>query len=75
MADLKKGAFLNSKNFKSIRVLGELGEGGQGKVYIVEYGDEMKALKWYFSKRLQDPKKFRENLENNIKRGAPTTAF
>ncbi|MDR2033113.1 MAG: hypothetical protein LBP89_00520 [Helicobacteraceae bacterium] len=75
MTDLSKGVTIRTKNFKTIKVLEKLGEGGQGSVHKVDYGGELKALKWYFAKRIRDPKKFRESLENNIKKGAPTSAF
>jgi serine/threonine protein kinase len=75
MADLTKGVVIRTKNFKTIRVLEKLGEGGQGAVYKVDCDGLPKALKWYFAKRIQDPKKFVENLENNVKKGAPAPAF
>ncbi|MDR0665735.1 MAG: protein kinase [Helicobacteraceae bacterium] len=75
MANLTIGSSVQTKNFKTAKVIRELGEGGQGKVYEVDYGGERKALKWYFGNRIRDRKKFAENLENNIKIGAPTTAF
>jgi DNA-binding helix-hairpin-helix protein with protein kinase domain len=71
MADLKNGVSIATKAFKTVIVREKLGEGGQGAVYKVDYGGESKALKWYFAGRIADPKKFRENLENNIKNGAP----
>lgn len=53
-----------------------LGSGGQGEVYLVEYKGEKYALKWYTSDRIIDNKEtFRENLENNIKRDAPSKEF
>jgi DNA-binding helix-hairpin-helix protein with protein kinase domain len=75
MADLKKGVSIVTKAFKTAIVLEKLGEGGQGTVYKVDYNGEPKALKWYFAKRIADQKKFRENLENNIKKGAPAKVF
>ena len=40
----------------------------------MNYEGQPKALKWYTT-ALKNPKKFYENLENNIKKGAPTNAF
>ncbi|GHU56265.1 hypothetical protein FACS189442_4700 [Spirochaetia bacterium] len=74
MADLSKGFTIATKNFKNITVESKLGEGGQGAVYRVDYDGQPKALKWYTT-ALKNPKKFYGNLENNIKKGAPTNAF
>jgi DNA-binding helix-hairpin-helix protein with protein kinase domain len=52
-----------------------LGEGGQGAVYLVEYGGKRKALKWYTGRKCKNPEKFYKNLENNIKMGSPGAAF
>ena len=67
----------------SIKVLEELGEGGQGIVYKVEQAGQKKALKWYkttyldtLAKRGSDnPNKFYTNVKNNIMRGLPDPAF
>jgi len=75
MADLPKGHKIQTKDFKTIIVGKKLGEGGQGAVYEVDYDGQKKALKWYTGKKFQNPKKFYENLENNIKKGKPTDAF
>jgi serine/threonine protein kinase len=75
MADLAKGFTIGTKNFKRLTTIEKLGEGGQGAVYKVNYDGRLKALKWYSGKRIRDPKKFYENLENNVKQGSPTAAF
>ena len=75
MADLPKGYAIQTKKFKKIVVDHKLGEGGQGAVYRVEYDGKAKALKWYSGKKFKEPKKFYENLQNNIERGKPTDAF
>jgi len=75
MADLELGFEIQTKNFKKVVVGKKLGEGGQGAVYEVDYAGQKKALKWYSGKKIANPKKFYENLENNIKNGAPTKAF
>jgi serine/threonine protein kinase len=74
MADLPKGFTILTKNFKKITVESKLGEGRQGAVYRVDYDGQPKALKWYTTAQ-KSPKKFYENLENNIKHGAPANAF
>jgi len=53
----------------------ELGDGGQGWVYLVDYNGKPMALKWYKPGVLDNPGKFCANLENNIKKGAPTKSF
>ncbi|MDR3139183.1 MAG: serine/threonine-protein kinase [Treponema sp.] len=75
MADLVKGDSIRTKQFKKAVVEEKLGEGGQGAVYQVDYDGKPKALKWYSGKKLKNPEKFYENLENNIKKGRPTRAF
>ena len=75
MADLPKGHKIKTKDFDIIVVGKKLGEGGQGAVYEVDYKGQKKALKWYSGKKIKNPKKFYENLENNIKKGKPTGAF
>jgi DNA-binding helix-hairpin-helix protein with protein kinase domain len=75
MADLEKGYTLQTKNLEKVVVQEKIGEGGQGAVYRVDYAGSPKALKWYTGKRLPHPKKFYENLQNNIKKGSPASAF
>jgi serine/threonine protein kinase len=75
MADLPKGHTIQTKDFKKVVVGQKLGEGGQGAVYKVDFNGAEKALKWYSGKKIASPKKFYENLENNIKIGKPSDAF
>ena len=49
-----------------------LGEGGQGEVYLVDHDGRKYALKVYTDEQSDD---FRYNLQNNIKRGAPSGDF
>ena len=78
---LKEGQVLNTINFKTLKVLRastdkvELGSGGQGIVYKVEYDGMPMALKWYYKNRMKNPQKFYDNIKNNIEVGAPTDAF
>lgn len=58
---------------KTIKIIEYIGGGGQGDVYKVDYDGQLKALKWY--KVLKNPQLFYENLENNIKKGAPNESF
>lgn len=75
MSELKEGQEIQTKGFKTVRVLEKLGEGGQGIVYRVDYGGKQMALKWYFPSKLKNPEKFYENIKSNIDNGRPTNAF
>jgi DNA-binding helix-hairpin-helix protein with protein kinase domain len=75
MAELQKGFTIKTINFKTVKVDMKLGEGGQGAVYKVDFDGQPKALKWYTGTKIASPKKFYENLLNNVKKGAPTEAF
>lgn len=59
------------------KVIKKLGEGGQGAVYLVEYGGKRYALKWYIKGRIPKEYKvqFRENLSQNISDGSPSPKF
>lgn len=73
---LKIGETLITKRRVQIKVLEELGEGGQGTVYKVEYRGVIKALKWYKPSGLpKNPKAFYMNILENIKRGRPSDTF
>lgn len=72
MAELTSNTTISLTNGKSCRVIEELGRGGQGIVYKVDYDGAYYALKWYIS----DCKPaFYANLENNVKNGAPNESF
>ena len=81
MASLKERQVINTVGFKSVKVLRaskskvELGRGGQGVVYKVEYDGKEMALKWYYKDKLKEPQNFYGNIKNNIERGKPTDAF
>lgn len=78
---LKEGQVINTINFKRAKILRsskdriELGKGGQGIVYKVEYDGKPMALKWYYKSRLKNFKKQYDNIKNNILVGPPTDAF
>lgn len=46
----KIGAEIKTEGFQTVKVLEELGSGGQGTVFKVSYGGQIKALKWYHDK-------------------------
>ncbi len=75
MKEFQKGQRIKTVSGGELEVLEKLGEGGQGVVYKVDYNGKQLALKWYFINKLRNPDKFYENIQNNIKQGAPTNAF
>lgn len=72
MAELSNGMQVRLRNGGTCKVKKELGRGGQGIVYLVDYNGKDYALKWYI---VQYPDSFYENLERNINKGAPTSSF
>ena len=44
------------------QVLGVIGSGGQGTVYVVRYNGMKWALKWYDVDKIRNPKAFRANI-------------
>ncbi|MBQ8678513.1 MAG: hypothetical protein IJ530_01995 [Treponema sp.] len=72
MARLKKGNIVKTILGEDIKILEELGEGGQGIVYKVDYQGKKCALKWY--KRVESDA-FYKNLKRNAEKGAPAPTF
>ena len=75
MKEFAKGQRIKVASGGELEVIQKLGEGGQGVVYKVKYNGKELALKWYFGNKLNDPDRFYRNIQNNIKKGAPTSAF
>ena len=75
MSKLKVGDEIKTRGLKTAKVIKELGRGGQGIVYEVDYSGEKKALKWYYYDKLRKPEVFYDNLQNNIKNGQPHENF
>ncbi len=75
MKEFAKGQRIRVVSGGELEVIQKLGEGGQGVVYKVRYNGKDLALKWYFGNKLSDPDRFYRNIQNNIKKGAPTRAF
>ncbi len=75
MKEFAKGQRIRVVSGGELEVIQKLGEGGQGVVYKVKYNGRDLALKWYFGNKLSDPDRFYRNIQNNIKKGAPTSAF
>lgn len=72
MAELSVGTQVRLQGGSTCTVKKELGRGGQGIVYLVSFNGKDYALKWYI-KQYSDA--FYDNLERNVKRGAPNPAF
>ena len=70
--ELSAGTEIKLLNGRVCTVERELGRGGQGIVYLVDYWGGDYALKWYTKDFSED---FYENLKNNASAGAPSDAF
>ena len=70
--ELTKGTKITLSNGGFVIINKELGRGGQGIVYLVDYNGKPKALKWYLNAPDQN---FYNNLSTNILNGAPSNAF
>ena len=73
--ELKIGSVLKTDAMKDIEIIEKIGEGGQGVVYKVKYENNLCALKWYYTKKIKNPKDFYKNIKNNIEEGSPNNAF
>ena len=74
MAVFEPGKIIKTDFGAPIKILKYLASGGQGDVYVVEYGGKKKALKWYKNAG-KDPDAFYSNLKRNADKGAPDSAF
>lgn len=75
MSELSIGTVVRLKNGKTCRVKKELGRGGQGIVYLVDYGSKDYALKWYIAPSIIKSDAFYDNLNKNVNAGAPAPNF
>lgn len=75
MSELNIGTVVRLKNGKTCRVKKELGRGGQGIVYLVDYGNKDYALKWYIASSIIQSDVFYDNLNKNVNAGAPAHNF
>lgn len=75
MKEFQRGQRIRTASGGELEIVQKLGEGGQGVVYKVNYNGKQLALKWYFGNKLNNADKFYRNIQNNIKQGAPTSAF
>ncbi len=73
MSDLLKvGESVSSENVR-YRVIKEIGEGGQGRVYLVSEGEALYALKWY--NKTASTKEQYAAIELLIEKGPPSDHF
>ena len=72
MAELRTGMQVKLQGGTSCKIKKELGRGGQGIVYLVDYNGKDYALKWY---TMACSEAFFQNLERNAKKGAPSSNF
>ena len=73
---LQIGDKIKIKNGAEAQIVSEFGSGGQGTVYRVRYQGMEYALKWYHNGVFKGKEQeFYRNLENNIRKGAPTKNF
>ncbi len=72
MKELKPNDKINLVGDLQATIVKELGRGGQGIVYLVDLLGQPMALKWY----LNAPEdRFYKNLEENVRKGAPSPSF
>lgn len=75
MKEFPRGQRIKVVSGGELEIIQKLGEGGQGVVYKVVYNNKELALKWYFANKLSDADRFYRNIQNNIRKGAPTRSF
>lgn len=75
MVNLAIGTILTTEKGFSVKIDSLLGEGGQGIIYKVTYNGKSKALKIYKPEAVKNLEWFRENLNREIKEGAPSEKF
>ena len=75
MTALSKSTVVRLKNGRTCKVKKELGRGGQGIVYLVDYGGKDHALKWYTEPSIISSQAFYRNLEKNAGITPPAANF
>ena len=84
MMEIEQGSLKPSSVIKTLlggrlKVKEYIAQGGQGEVYLVEYGGKEKALKWYKKGIIDElgdsANKFYDNLKQNVMRGKPSEEF
>lgn len=72
MSRLKIGTTIQTVLGEDIKIVSELGNGGQGYVYKVKFRNDDYALKWY---KRPESDEFYDNINENVKKGAPASTF
>ncbi|MBR1592026.1 MAG: serine/threonine protein kinase [Ruminococcus sp.] len=75
MAGLATGTTVTTEKGLSVKIESMIGEGGQGRVYKVNYNGKPKVLKMYKEESVKNLEWFRQNLKRNISNGAPSEKF
>lgn len=75
MSELSIGTIVHLKGGQTVKVKKQLGDGGQGYVYLVDCGGKDMALKWYKNMPSSKPEEFYKNLCKNATNGAPSSHF
>lgn len=75
MAKLQRASVVLTTGHEKVQVLDELGEGGQGVVYRVEFRNACYALKWYPRSMGIDETVFYNNIKQNMRKGRPAETF
>ena len=65
MAQFEPGKVIKTSFGAPIKIVKYLASGGQGDVYIVDFGGKNMALKWYQPQALRDAEAFYSNLRCN----------
>lgn len=73
---LANGKVIRTLLGKAVTIKSYIAGGGQGDVYVVNYGGEEKALKWYKPAGMgKNPTAFYNNIKNNVTSGSPAPEF
>ena len=75
MIELLENTVIPLEGSGEIKIINEIGRGGQGQVYKVSFENKEYALKWYNENAISDVEKFKNNLRKNIMDGAPSKNF
>ena len=72
MSELKSGETVTLQGGGQVKIKKELGRGGQGIVYLVDFEGKDAALKWYLK---DEGDLFYKNLQRNVNSTAPSSNF